>query len=972
MTDATTTFRSPSDDLVDRAVMRLSTLQLRRAFFEGLKNPLWVAPLRDRGMFSNPPATVFSDDGYARTDPWPELDYLLRVTADVPDDVSSVLVKVTSIENAWIRRGIVEAASKLPPGQADMFAPAMIDWTKDRSFSGLIDANQVVAVISNLCSAALPSGMKLAEAYYRPRANPQASDSRLPEPSVAVEDYWYQMTLPTVASALGDDAITKLKYWLEDYQKHSKSFRAAVGEDSSTIWRPRVSGSQQFGSHEVGDALIDALVDQALQRSEDKQQQDLVLLHASEQPLLSRIALHVATQQLERVPAGVKDPIGDGVADLLADPKLLNFSYRLEYFEFAKAVKNTYPEAFDQAFGAVFGLASAEFERTRREDLELAALEGVNVEERATSYVDRWQHGLLSGVGADTVPEALMPRLRELNAARGEIERPDRPAFEITSGSGFSSPMSAAEMNDLSDEDLLAQLSTWHPAPSGWDEPSHLGQKNELTEAIAQSPGRMVDKLAEISELRPIYVRGILEGWQKSVDAGTVLKWDELIGVLAWAVERDDAEVFTAEGDLFEDDQTYRHLKFQVGQLISSIISWNAEDDQQMSPDDLCQLQSILEVLAKSPDPEPRTAHSVDDESDPLTLSLNSTRPVAIRGLTRLLAAGLSETQQKRTLDFLHQRSEADSSLATAAAFGESFWRLSSVAPEWTAARTSSWFGTSLPTSDWQQVALSTAIARHNYHPKLLDLFRPALMAYLTDSDHSDLKAGWRTVRSFDQLVGDWIVSAFVVGQMDVNDSLFTSFFGNSTAETRRDVLGHLGWSAMHWVEPDPTVLSRTRELWDLRAASADANPDNAIEFDEFYWYIRSGQFEAGWWLPRLIDLVKSGRSLKSRGMIGEQLATAAHAYPEDALTALEFLLKSQTDQVHLMSYDLVEYAAAPVIAMATTSGDDEVARRASDLMNWLGSVGFQDMEKRVNDRLHNHSVFDRHLEDRGEVSSQI
>jgi len=60
------------------------------------------------------------------------------------------------------------------------------------------------------------------------------------------------------------------------------------------------------------------------------------------------------------------------------------------------------------------------------------------------------------------------------------------------------------------------------------------------------------------------------------------------------------------------------------------------------------------------------------------------------------------------------------------------------------------------------------------------------------------------------------------------------------------------------------------------------------------------------------------------------------------------------------------------VIAMATTSGDDEVARRASDLMNWLGSVGFQDMEKRVNDRLHNYSVVDRNLEDRGEVSSQI
>jgi hypothetical protein len=955
VTDATGTFRSPSDDLVDRAVMRLSTLQLRRAFFEGLNNPLWVAPLGVRGIFSNPPATVFSEDGYARTDPWPELGYLLRVVGDVPAEVSSVLLKVTSIENAWIRRGIVEAAAMLPPEQADMFATAMIAWTKDRSFSGLIDAKQLAAVISHLCSAALPSGLKLAEAYYRPRADPQASDSRMPEPSVALEDHWYQMTLPEVASALGDNAVSKLKYWLEDYQTHSRSFRAATGEDSSGIWRPRVSGSQHFGSHKVGDALIDVLVDRALERPEENQQHDLALLHGSTQPLLSRIALHIATQLLDDAPERANKPMGDGVAGLLGDPKLLDFSYRLEYFNFAKAIKKTNPDEFDRVFEAAFSLASAEFERTRREDLEFVGLDEINTEERVTNYVDRWEHGLLSGVGADTVPDALMPKLRELNAARGEIERPDRPAFEIRSGSGFSSPMSAAEMNDLSDKDLVAQLSTWHPAPRGWDGPSHLGQKNELAEAIAQSPGRLVSKLDAIKALRPIYFRGILEGWQKSVDAGNALQWDELIGVLAWAVDRDDSEVWPQEGDLFEDDQTYRHLKFQVAQLISSVITWNAQHDQQMSPDDLSQLQSILEVLAKNPDPEPRSAERVDDGSDPLTLSLNSIRPVAIRGLARLLVAGLSEPQQKRTLHFLQERSEVDTSLATAAAFGESVWLLNSAAAKWTAARTSSWFGTSLPASEWQQVALSTAIARHNYHPKLLDLFRPALLAYLTAPGHSDLKAGWRSARSFDQLVGDWIVSAFIVGHLDADDSLFTTFFGKSTAETRRDVLGHLGWSAMHWVEPDPTVLSRTRQLWDLRAASADSNADDAaIEFDDFYWYIRSGQFEAGWWLPRLIDLVKSGRSLKSRGMIGEQLATAAHDYPEDALTALEFLLKSQIDQVHLMSYDLVENAAAPVIAMAMKSGDDEVARRASGLMNWLGSVGFQDMERRVNDRLNN------------------
>ena len=44
-TDDAASFEAPSSELVEGALARLGNLQHRRAFFEGLQNPLWVKPL---------------------------------------------------------------------------------------------------------------------------------------------------------------------------------------------------------------------------------------------------------------------------------------------------------------------------------------------------------------------------------------------------------------------------------------------------------------------------------------------------------------------------------------------------------------------------------------------------------------------------------------------------------------------------------------------------------------------------------------------------------------------------------------------------------------------------------------------------------------------------------------------------------------------------------------------------------------
>lgn len=53
-----TSFSKPTSELVNAAVAKLSAPQHERHFFDQLKNPLWIAPLKERGFFNTPPALV--------------------------------------------------------------------------------------------------------------------------------------------------------------------------------------------------------------------------------------------------------------------------------------------------------------------------------------------------------------------------------------------------------------------------------------------------------------------------------------------------------------------------------------------------------------------------------------------------------------------------------------------------------------------------------------------------------------------------------------------------------------------------------------------------------------------------------------------------------------------------------------------------------------------------------------------------
>ena len=142
-------YRPPTSQLVEEALRRIPTLQLRRAFFEGLKNPLWVAPLDREGVLRNPPEPEVTEEGLIRDLYWPEIDYLIRVAPDAPADVVDVLLKLKTSGNAWVRRGAFAIAAVIPADQAARLQPLFSSWSST-GFGWRTDPRHQVATVINL------------------------------------------------------------------------------------------------------------------------------------------------------------------------------------------------------------------------------------------------------------------------------------------------------------------------------------------------------------------------------------------------------------------------------------------------------------------------------------------------------------------------------------------------------------------------------------------------------------------------------------------------------------------------------------------------------------------------------------------------------------------------------------------------------------------------------------------------------
>lgn len=941
-----TDFKEPTPEQVQQTLRKIPTLQLRRVFYSGNKNPLWVRPLLDAGAFINPPEPTVDSKGLIREQPWPEIDYLKEMAQHVPSDVVDVLLTVKDSTNSWIRRALFEIGATIPADHSARLVPVIESWAS----SGLgwrSDPRSQGSMLRNLLdNNQQKAGMKLANILLKPEAGNERT-----KVVAGLEEYWYAEELPEIIKSMGQRGIGPICEWLLRYER----LDGHLSDKMDITYLARSAIDQSDTTHKtIEHALIDGLLALSAENIKKSPEKAIPFLLKRNAAVIMRITLHSTDKVLRELVEQREDPtaVMTAARALLRDTVCTDSVCRVEYAKLVQTMHSIDPSALEDLPAIVqagpFGDPDI-FRNKLKKDTE----EDKSIEEKLIERTEYWKHRLLAAIGSESLPESLQESLRELDEKLGTIAEPLSPFMSTsTSWVGPTSPMSIDDFTIMSAEEIINHLETWKPRDS-WNSPSHEGQAREITGLLTTNPMMIsgVDDL--IDRLRPTYLSAIFRGWEAAIKADIAPDWQQLISTAAAVLAHSDESSYAQEGRDFDDEPNYKNAKQSTEGMLEELAK---KRDRLKVPEDV--MESIANLILDT-DTESAWQDYLESAGsssmDPLTISLNYRWPIHFRAIIMLLTHGSGTPWYNKALSTLDNELARDDVIGSSRAIlGERLGNLSYFAPEWLAAHKEVILGTESSVSPSQQITLTTMLATSGYYNDAFDLVRGSLLA--ATKQISSLTTGWEADAKPDQLIGRWAVHAFIWGHIDYDDEVLQSFYANASPETRGDVIGHVAWAFMRADQVAPELVPRLGELWDLRVAHVKEHPEDKDELNDFFWFIRSGKYTPDWWLPRLVEAAELHGDLNTQGMIGEILAVASKDHPREALDALRLLLTGDPDDDGTR-YDLTEHAAPATIAAGLMSSDISVVNDAKGYMNKLGAGGYIDLENRVKKIINEDSI---------------
>ena len=197
---------------------------------------------------------------------------------------------------------------------------------------------------------------------------------------------------------------------------------------------------------------------------------------------------------------------------------------------------------------------------------------------------------------------------------------------------------------------------------------------------------------------------------------------------------------------------------------------------------------------------------------DPLTTSLNWQWPIMLRALLNLISHGRETGWYEASTTALHRELARDDRRgASRAVLGEGVGRLHDCAPEWLHENLATYFGSAGSLTRDQQIALTTAIAMHYYHPILYQFLSGSMIATL--QEEHDVAVGWGNDVTPKERIGQWVVQAIIRGHIAENDELRREFYEIAPPDVRGDAIGHIAWSFLHTEVVDDAIRDRLGAL---------------------------------------------------------------------------------------------------------------------------------------------------------------
>lgn len=934
-----------SPEVVERALIEAAKSAAHTAyFFERLSSPLWIAPLRERGFFSNPPALAI-EDGYVSAPRWPPSEFLARVAGEAPNEVLEIALSIET-DNERVHEDITDAALAMPGPLAAQWARREVRWLRERSQLFFLLATKLADLVAHLAaSAEVETALELFRELFRPTTVDERSAGSLEFRSARARvshfeyDQLLDATVGSLVAAAPLETITALVELVADVLDLAEPSTDDPAEDYSYIWRTRID-DEHSDERELPQALVTALRDAVVKARDESLVDDeafLGVLNSREKRVLRRIALYAFS----------KAPVAhaETIATLVLDRETFfdvepSPEYRTLLTErFALLPDSAREQILNWIEGGPHLDSYAEL-RKQREGIEPTR---ESLEEYAADWRIKRLHLL-----QNALPPDWARRYEELVQEFGEREF--ITSFEVRTFTGPQSPLTVDELRGMDNRDVLAYLRDYEQ-PAGHFEPSVEGLARALSELAQADPERVSGIARDLRGLNPHHVYWTLIGLAAAIRDGKSIHWPPVLDLIESTLE---ASPDTSEPD-DEDDKPELVLSWARKEAAGLLEAGFSSERAPFPFEARDRVWSFLSALSADPNPTPdHEARYGGSNMDPSTLALNTTRGRAFHALVdyafwvkRNVAqereddgrAGFSLAPELRETMERHLDPEAEPSLAVRAVYGQYYPSFVAFDRSWAEAHRETIFPPSPEQIELWAAAWGAFVTFSRPYSDLLPLLREEYRVAIERLGEIGRRSRWLgSSETPDERLADHLLTFYWHGQLALDDELFTTFFARAPRELRKHALAFVGRSARDQEQLPRDVSERLGRLWEWRRDAVERDRDEAsAELSSFAWWMSARSLDLDWRMDELERVLAVGVLPDPAFLLLEALGAAVSERPLDVTRRLRALLELAREGWTIQGG---RSEIESILASSLASDDPEAQSVAEETVHWLGALG--------------------------------
>jgi hypothetical protein len=607
-------WKTPTAAQIEAALQRMRSPDFEAYFFARLENPMWIAPLAQRGIFSNPPRPIADDDGRTIYPIWPATRYLVRMASQAPNQVAAALDHI-DVSNPHVAGDVVEASLAMPVEIASNMVPSI----EKAARAGTLAFHLEEA--ASLCARLAEEGeavaaLNLAEALFHP-----LFDGHVEE--VGRRDtYSYFKALNQVVGSLArnrtEPFLESLCRWLTAAVEAKEFVDRESGEDRSYLWRQAIEEHAQNTDSDLAGTLTSSLrqaFEIAVRDGAAPLGDALLILQSQPYLIFRRLRLHLINMFADQDPDLARRTILDSA---LFD----DFRFKHEY---AMLVGRRLDLLTADERAGWFGWV-----RAGPKEADLEDLEGEDRRRRA----DYWRFSRFHWVRAhlEGQDRAFYESMLD---AHGEPELADLHMYTSAGAWGSVSPVTIEDLTNRSFAEVVDYLVSWRPEPGQFLGPDIDGLASTFEEYVAAAPEALSGQALMLKDCPAVYVRGFLNQVSLAVKAGKAVELSPVLALSRWVLSRPLEESTSSSGRRDPMvDKDWQWTRDQISGLIKVICEARSDDRPQHEMDGLRpELWELLSVLYT--DPGDSYIVNQQEPEDPrvkdyLTRGINSPRGKAV------------------------------------------------------------------------------------------------------------------------------------------------------------------------------------------------------------------------------------------------------------------------------------------------------------------------------------------------------